>query len=376
MSDVSWQVTMLGPSRVGKTSLVTALQIGAQDFFKGTAVTVTPVDAFTAAAFRTNNDKMLGELAARRFSPDSLPGNAEEHLYELAVDPGVNAIEERQILSFVDYPGGWISDGEHEGIVRKHLADSPTVIIPIDATLIMESRPSHLPDVARILEITAVAEHVRLWATTRREGTDDPTLLVLAPIKCESYFDDNGGSADRAEELLTRVRDLYYPVTQAYRDQFSDAPALLYAPVDTIGPVELMDVDWEVDAQTNRMRMKPDFRVRSDSKGRIPVRSIRGAEPILSYLVRDILAQRDKFMQAEKAAAEDEAERIKFEGRKARSHWWDRLHDNWSGQKKKRANMTAEQLGKIDKLDAGLRRLASNIKKSTPSTEWHRVREW
>ena len=376
MSDVSWQITMLGPSRVGKTSLLTALQVGAQNFFKGTAVTVMPVDAFTAAAFRNNNDKMLGELAARRFSPDSLPGGAEEHLYELAVDPGLDDIDERQVLSFVDYPGGWISDNVHEDIVRKHLSNSPTVIIPIDATLIMESRPAQLPQVAKMLEITAVTDHVRLWATKRREGEDDPTLLVLAPIKCESYFSDNGGTSDRAEELLARVRDLYYPVSQAYRDESGANSQILYAPVDTVAPVEIMDVEWVVDEATGESRMVPTYKVRSDSKGHIPVRSIRGAEPILSYLVRDLLAQRDRFMKEERASAELETKRLERERMANRSNWWGRLFDSWSGRQARRAQRTEEQLAKIDKLDAGLRQLASNVDRATRNAEWNRVREW
>lgn len=30
MAELTWQITMLGPSRVGKTSLLTALQVGAE----------------------------------------------------------------------------------------------------------------------------------------------------------------------------------------------------------------------------------------------------------------------------------------------------------------------------------------------------------
>lgn len=172
---------------------------------------------------------MLGELAARKFSPDSLPGDAEEHEYQLAVDPGVDDLEERQVLSFIDYPGGWISDGQHEERVRAHLADSPAVIVPIDATLIMESRPSHMADVARLLEMDAVKSHVRKWAKTRRrEG--DSTLLVLAPIKCETYFDDNGGRSDRSAVLLDHVRSLYHEVVDVYRKEAGEEAPLLTPP--------------------------------------------------------------------------------------------------------------------------------------------------
>lgn len=374
MSEIKWQITMLGPSRVGKTSLVTALQLSAKQFFRGTAISVEAVDKVTRDAFRHNNDQMTGELAARRFSPDSLPGDEEEHEYQLAVDPGVKDIAERQILSFIDYPGGWISDGEHESIVREHLANSPAVIIPIDATLIMSARSVHMGHVATALELDAVADHVRLWAKTRREE-GDPTRLVLAPIKCESYFNDNGGRVDQSETLLQRTRALYHDVVSAYRDEAGSKAPVLYAPVDTIGPIEIMDVQWSVDAG-GHTRMTPTYRVRTDVHGRPATRSVRGAEPILAHLVRDLVELREQAIRQERSEAEKKVKDLKKEEKKRRSGWWSRMWDNLSGASERRKSQTKAEKKRIEQLDDGLQRLARNVDGATREGDWNRVQEW
>ena len=105
---VTWNVTMLGPTRVGKTSLITALYMAGQDFFEGKPISVS-ADAITKARIHANDREMRGELAQGRFSPGALKGSTDSETNTLKISaPGSSTYE--LDLVFHDLPGGWMLD--------------------------------------------------------------------------------------------------------------------------------------------------------------------------------------------------------------------------------------------------------------------------
>lgn len=366
-----WNVTMLGPSRVGKTSLLTALRIAGDDYFAGTPVSVEPENEATRAAFNANDNLMKGELASRKFSPDALPGDLEAHQYGLVVDAGVDS--HQLILRFLDYPGGWLSN-ERSSEVKDLLADSPTVIVPIDATLLMEGGDGHSNDVVTGLRLTEVKDKVRFWAKQRAQK-GDLTRLILAPVKCESYFKDNGGRRDKADALFGKVQQHYAEIVSAYRDEAGTTADVLYAPVDTIGPIDLMEVEWEKDEDNKRWRMRPTYRVRSDPNGNPKPRQIKGAEPILAHLASDVIATQDEALRQIEAEKRGELSALEKERARRRSNWFKKMVDNVSGRNEKRKARMSEASDQLDLLDKHLRQLSESI---TPLStgEWSRVRPW
>ena len=75
------------------------------------------------------------------------------------------------------------------------------MVIPVDATVLMEAYlPAHRRQWPRLLGLEAVQDAAIEWAKRRNEAKGEPALLVLAPVKCESYFVDNGGTGkDRSD---------------------------------------------------------------------------------------------------------------------------------------------------------------------------------
>ena len=350
-----WNVTMLGSSRVGKTSLLTALRVAGIDVFSGTAVSIEVEDEATRTAFTANDTLMRSELSRGRFKPD-LPGDAEAHTYGLVIDTGVDT--HLLTLRFQDYPGGWLSTDKTDR-VRDLMADSPTVIIPIDATLVMEAGASHRHQVFEGLRLVEVEDKVRFWAKERRRN-GDATRLILVPVKCESYFTDNGGRSDKSEELFTKVRSLYDYIVQTYLKEAGESAQMLYAPVDTIGPIEYVRADWVTD-QEGRQRLQTEYRVRMDANGQPRKREIRGAEPILAQLVRDVISTQELAL----VEAKRELEKA---GSKRRSNWFKRTVDNWSGRHEERQR-------EMEALKSSLERLASSTG-TLPRDQWGRVRQW
>ena len=376
---VQWDVTMLGPTRVGKTSLITALYMAGQDFFEGKPISVS-ADAITKARIHANDREMRGELAQGRFSPGALRGSTDSETNTLRVSaPGSTTYE--LDLVFHDLPGGWMLDPSRQAEYQKALADSQCVIIPIDATVLMEVDSAHVPYILELLRVGEVADFVREWAKTRKMH-GDATRLILAPVKCESYFDDNGGDVDRAAELFGQVQWLYGDIVKTYFAEMGDdaEAAVLYAPVDTIGPIYFTKADWgeEVDgawvANPDGSQMRANFAVRTDATGTPAKRQIKGAEPILAALVTDAVTAARKELDQRLAYERDQKEGIEREKQHRERNPLLHLLYIITRNKKMDLKRLSGLNDEMKSLRADLRGIRTT--RESMSGEYGRVREW
>ncbi|MFC9331366.1 hypothetical protein [Kitasatospora sp. NPDC057015] len=278
-----FRIGMLGPSRVGKTSLVVSLLTDSERLLGGTPVVLRAADSSTRARLRLRRQELDGGLLAKKFDTAVMPGSENLTYFELDLKPGqaTNGIR----FSLLDFPGTWMSERERRGPeeirqwdeCREFLVESNILIIPIDATVLMEAeQAAHWQSVPAVLETLAVQEIAESWAGYRNLAREEPALVVLAPVKCESYFADNGGYRDDSQLLRERVLDVYARVVELVRLNAPHAQ-IRYCPVDTLGCVELVKVEWEPSTDDPGVqRPRGTFAVRG--KGRI---SIAGADDIL-----------------------------------------------------------------------------------------------
>jgi len=375
---IDWHVTMLGPTRVGKTSLIAALYVAGQEFFAGKPISVT-ADATTKARIHANDREMRGELAQGRFSPGALRGSTDSETNTLRISAPTSSTYELDLVIH-DLPGGWMLDAKQSVEYQRALAESPCVIIPIDATVLMEVDAAHVPYILDLLRVGEVADFVREW-TKLRKSNGDPTRLILAPVKCESYFDDNGGSEDRAAELFGHVQWLYGDIVRTYRVELGDPHAeVLYAPVDTIGSIYFTHADWgdEVDGKwvpnADGTQMRANFAVRTMPDGTIADRHIKGAEPILATLVSDAIAATRKELDQRLAYERDQKEGIEREKQyRERNVFWHFLYII-SGNKRMDQNRLADLNYQMNSLRTDLRDIRSA--RESLSGEYNRVRDW
>jgi hypothetical protein len=170
-------------------------------------------------------------------------------------------------LELLDYPGGWLDpatrphDRDRDWqACQRFLQQCSVLLVPVDAAVLMEpTSAAQLRAVPSILTTPEVGEVVRHWLKERNWRPDEPALLMLCPVKCESYFDDNGGRRDEGEELLSRVRRVYADVIEAVP---AEAPhvRVVYAPVDTIGCVEILHAEWTRTRGAERDRLRRALR--------------------------------------------------------------------------------------------------------------------
>jgi len=306
----AFKVAMLGPSGVGKTSIVVSVLDDAPRALAHHPVLLRARDEPTQRRLQIRRDQLYGGIAAHSFRSDALSGDQNETYYQLELR--VQDSDVRIDIDLLDYPGGWIvpaedgADGYRRGWqrVQQFINDTDMILIPIDAVLLMEARTaSQRSAVIDIHSIAAVEDVVEQWAAARRRTNRTP-LLIFVPTKTESYFADNGGVRDQHRELQAAVTRIYDGVLRRF---LLRAPAgeALYCPVDTLGCVELTRLDW-----------RPRDDGKFEPQGRFLVRpgqsriAIRGAADILVAICRNITSLAG-------ATADEQASRLAREHQRA-----------------------------------------------------------
>jgi hypothetical protein len=167
--------------------------------------------------------------------------------------------------------------------VRDFIVSSTILLIPVDATMLMEASTGDQRNaVRRLLAIEDVAEIAREWAMARRERSAEPALAVFCPLKCESYFSDNGGTRDSSALLRAKFEKVYRDVISVIEAKAPRA-LLLYSPIDTLGCAELVSADWISD-DLSGLDLQASYRVR----GSHPKISRAGAGDVMRVLCRNL----------------------------------------------------------------------------------------
>ena len=268
---VNFKIGLVGPTRIGKTSLITALLGESHTLLAGSGVAMRTVGMATDAKVASNKKELDGDLLAGEFQSKSLKGTVEPFTFHLKLDPGV---PESQInIDLLDFPGGWLvadqrpaqyeSDWEE---CRRFITESTVLLVPVDAAILMEaSLASQRRAWPRLLTTYEGEQGARDWAIERNRKPYEPAMVVFCPVKCESYFTDNGGRRDRSIQLLQRFKEVYRDVTNAVSSEAPKAQ-MIYAPIDTIGCVELVDATWPLAEGTQDHAFHAEYRVRKPAK--------------------------------------------------------------------------------------------------------------
>jgi hypothetical protein len=296
-----FRIGLVGPSGVGKTSLITALLAESMKLLTGTGVAMHPVGTATEERIARNQRSLDANLLSEEFEAMPLGfmhGSAEPFIFTLGLNPGSS--DDGISIEVLDFPGLWLSPESRPARREtewarclEFIAASTILLIPVDATVLMEAVTEEERGAAEgLLAIAAVADVARDWAIRRQERAPEPALAVFCPVKCESYFNDNGGLDDRSGALQARFDTAYKDVINAIRVEAPGA-SVLYTPVDTIGCVELADVKWI------KGQAVASYRVREPG----PRISRAGASEIMRALCRHLAYGRRILREAERDTA-------------------------------------------------------------------------
>ena len=167
--DLVFRIGLVGPSRVGKTSLITALLRDSQRLLQGTPVSMRPLGTATEKRIAQHRRELDGSLLAGEFTPGALRGTEEPFTFQLLLDSGVRGAGIR--LELLDYPGGWLDPATrpHDRdtdwqACQRFLQQCSVLLVPVDAAVLMEpTSAAQLRAVPSILTTPEVGEVVRQW---------------------------------------------------------------------------------------------------------------------------------------------------------------------------------------------------------------------
>lgn len=315
--DYIFKIGIVGPTRVGKTSLIASILNDAQRLLEGKPVSMHPHGAKTERRVAQHHKELSGSIRAGEFHPGAVSGTEESFTYELSLDPGTTAGGIR--LDILDYPGGWIDSirrpEEREAewnACKQWMKESSVLIVPVESAVMMEaSSASHRRAVPFILNTYDIEQVARAWAKDRSVHPERPALLIFCPVKCESYFADNGGLTDASLPLFHAFEDHYRDVLKAVKGEAPHAK-IIYAPVDTVGCVEIVKANWRGESQNSAdVVFSADYRVRRPGH-----QAVKGADAVLVSLCRHLVDAKHRSENEKANESEVVAQRAKNEAEK------------------------------------------------------------
>ncbi|MFB2837574.1 hypothetical protein [Floridanema evergladense] len=267
------KITMFGPRYVGKTSLLTAMYQQLEDKNRHISIQLTP-DLNTSSTL----GERLAELKSLSEDFDASKGIASSEaaagpnsLRSFIFDLGKKGTKPSLRLHFQDYPGGYIltKDKEEQEFIKKLLTECVAVLIAIDAPSIMEDKGKWHQHRNRSYEITD-------WFKRYYVDIKSPRLVILAPVKCETYLQDSKS----ALKLLQRIKQEYANLLAFFKaDLLVSKVAVVVTPVQTVGNVFFSRIE-VINGQPHFFFSKQDYEAEYNPQD---------AEQPLKYLLRFLL---------------------------------------------------------------------------------------
>jgi GTPase SAR1 family protein len=253
------KVAMLGPSGVGKTTLLTVMSRELNktaELSDLELITDEESEAILDKHYRSL-EALVDNFAARGNEGIQGTQKPRDFLFTFGRRKWLGNRQALE-LEFLDIPGGYLADNitpERKKYYVDSVAKSGATIIVID-TLALMVRNGRFNE-----QRNQVGEVTRLMQAAYRDQNDPPKLVVFVPIKCETYLQENQSFQDINNTLRTSYGELLDFLRQRN-------VAIAITPVKTVGCV--IYTGYEVDQQgrvmywylrktTENAKMQPEY---------------------------------------------------------------------------------------------------------------------
>ncbi len=229
--------SMLGPSGVGKTSLLTAMYEQFESNIGTAQLQLTPDEESSAIL-----QDRLAELKSLTYTFEATGGiqgteapAGPESLRKFAFDLGKKGAKPSLRIAFQDYPGAYHeskASKDERSFVHDMLLKSAAVLIPVDAPPLMEAAEGgHSGRWHELMNRpTQLTDHFK----RAYQDLQSPRLVIFTPIKCEKYV----RTPQAAENLAKSVHRGYQRLFDLFAsDELRQKVAVAICPVQTVGGV-------------------------------------------------------------------------------------------------------------------------------------------
>lgn len=266
MTTSTYTISMLGPSRVGKTSIIASVFNAAeQELLAGKPFTLNSDNHKpTQKKLATHARELRSSIQAGDFNSGAVTGTQEPFTFKFELT-SVKDSNVKLGFEILDFPGGWIdtinrpdSADSQWTICRESIMQSSVIIIPVEAGVIMNAKTQEqLRAVEYNLQTEDIKEVIQNWAKTRQNRHPDlPSTIIFTPVKGETYFKDNvnKNNKDRSTELYNLTQQYYKEIIETAQREFGDNRnlSIIYTAIDTIGSVTITYGDWHKEDDTLR----------------------------------------------------------------------------------------------------------------------------
>jgi hypothetical protein len=188
----------------------------------------------------------------KRVERGGIAASADKKEYSFGL--GFNGSDELGI-NFTDFPGGWLTDDVKSAEIYEAGSQSDVIFVPIDTPPLMEHDGEYH-------DYFNDPEHIRCaFNEIRRRDPDRKRLIVLAPIRCESYVE----TETNAETLNHKIHTAYGGLISFLS---SGNNALVITPIQTVGGLRFsrFEETGEQDPPVDPVFVKKDRRSTYDPK--------------------------------------------------------------------------------------------------------------
>ncbi|HQJ06569.1 MAG TPA: hypothetical protein PLI57_09360, partial [Spirochaetota bacterium] len=271
-----FNIGIVGPSRIGKTSLIYNI-IELSNKILSNNVMIKP-DYYTLIDINKYISERNNLLNQSEFVSDVLEATETEKEYNLFIEKNNVKIG----FTLYDFRGGLIEEADEKfDKYEKKLKNCNVIIIPTDATLIMEADTNDKKiNIQRFLHIDTVQEIMQNWSKTKI-NSDLPLLVILSPIKCESYL-----SNEKSNELFNKTLNCYQKTIDIISKELKNKQniEIFYSPIETLGCVDISCIEWIYDNSNRILSYKQKFKKREPFKV-----NPKGGDLLLSQISRMLL---------------------------------------------------------------------------------------
>lgn len=232
-------IIMVAPRQIGKTSLLAAMHEEFDKTFEQANLQMWTDDSKSKTLQAIQQCKRVLKTIDPKFEKsvdrsDMLvnPWDNEGFVFELG-SGGRKFIK----LRFTDPSGEYFSlnaTQKQKDYVKKQLLQCDAVIIPIDATALMEKKTGRVnySEVGTWHEEKNDPERITTLLKDAYRGLTVPRLVILAPVKCETYM----RTSQDAENLIQHIQIGYRELLDFLKsDALFGKVAVVVTPVQTVG---------------------------------------------------------------------------------------------------------------------------------------------
>lgn len=243
--DLKVQVMMVGGRRCGKTSILAAMKANFEEQFAETKLTVAFSDLDTLEVLEAKNneiaDYFLRTEEIRTFTPDS---NPTEEMMRYSYSIGIAEKRGKIKVDFVDYPGEWLTDKEHNSDLLECMKNTHAIIVAIDTPHLMEEG-------GRFNQYRNFCRRTGDMLKMALEEMNEKRLILFVPLKCERYLSEN-----KMEEVRVKTEEAYKELI-SYLSRSKNKYEVAVTPIFTLGGAEFSH--FERDKQTGEIKINEKF---------------------------------------------------------------------------------------------------------------------